>query len=211
MKIKSLICAFSILLCFSILPQVNAEVSTNDVVIVDKDSSVRVKLSPDKYKKGYHLNVVVVERDMLQKSPKLYDSFDESQKAFAENYKFYNMEIQNEANEKIESSDLGTVTVYIPVDANFEEKDLKVLQLFYGQNNDVTLPGEIVTLDGKRYFSFQCTDLDNFAIVDVNTKKTLLILLWSIAGTFLIAGASVSILLSIRKHREKVQQLQEGG
>lgn len=209
MKIRRLNCLFSVLLCVSMIlfpmTKVFAEES-NDVILVDKDSSVRVKLSPDRYKKGYHLNVTVVDRDLLQKNSKLYDSFDESQKAFAENYKFYNIEVLNEANEKIESTDLGTVTVYVPIDANFDEKDLKILQLFYGQNNDVTLPGEVGTLDGKRCFSFQCKNLDDFAIVDVDTNKTLPVLLWSIAGTFLLVGAGISIALLIRKHRKKEQQ-----
>lgn len=212
-KIKSLNCIFSLLLCINVvflpMTRINAEESS-DVIIVDKDSSVRVKLNPDVYKKGYHLNVTVVDRDLLQKNSKLYDSFDESQKAFAENYKFYNIQVLSEANEKIEPNDLGTVTVYVPVDANFEEKDLKVLQLFYGQNNDVTLPGEILTLDGKRYFSFQCTNLDSFAVVDVDTNKTLPILLWAIAGTFLIAGAVISIVLLIRKHRKKYSDFKGG-
>ncbi len=192
---------FTLCLCMlCTIPSVKAE--EKKVTLVDSESKVQIKVNESSYEKGYYL--VIKATDMTSnKNTDMYKYFDEDERMFAENYKFYDISVYASNDEIVSSEKLGQITVNIPVENNFDEKNLKVLQLVYGQNNDVTKPGTIIQEGENKYFSFETTNLSKIALVDIDSRKTTSVIIWSIIITFVIAGGIVSVYI-IKNHKKKM-------
>ena len=90
---------------------------------------------------------------------KALKNLDEDKKKEVERLELYKIEILNKDNMKVRET--GLVRVMIPINKNFDEKDLEILKIVSGK--DVTYDKEITTFNGQKYCVFQNTQGGNIS------------------------------------------------